>query len=84
MLASIHRRSREHGVFVYSIGDENKTKGSCISKFCTNTYQVFLQESYSTLDALNRSWGTDFERWKDVGLLNSTDDDELASLALKN
>jgi len=84
ILASGHRASREHGAFVYSLGDENKTLGSCLSPFCAHAYRDFLQESYGTLDALNRSWQTDFRDWKDVGLAKTDDDDELISKNNRN
>ena len=84
MLASIHRPSREHGAFVYSLGDENKTLGSCLSPYCATAYRDFLQESYGNLDALNRSWRTKFKGWQDVGLAKADDNDELGSKASKN
>ena len=83
-LAKIHRPSREHGAYVYSLGDENKSLGSCLSPFCATAYRDFLQESYGTLESLNRSWQTDFKNWKDAGLALAGDDDELASKAAKN
>jgi beta-galactosidase len=84
MLVSGHRGSREHGTFVYSVGDENTTLGSCLSSACADTYRVFLHESYGSLDELNRSWQTQFTDWKDVGLSSTADDDELASRNSKN
>jgi len=83
-LVSIHRGSREHGAFVYSLGDENKTLGSCLSPYCATAYRDFLQESYGSLAALNKSWQTGFASWKDVGLAQAGDDDELSSRAAGN
>ena len=76
--------AREHGVFVYSLGDEVDTKGACLSPHCAEAYRVFLQEQYGTLDALNASWGTDFRAWSEVGLADPTDSDEAVSLREKN
>jgi hypothetical protein len=84
MLANIHRPSREHGTFVYSIGDENKTLGSCLSPYCATAYRDFLQESYGSLEALNKSWQTKFKNWREVGLAQPGDDDEAASKRAKN
>jgi len=83
-LVNIHRGSREHGTFVYSIGDENKTLGSCLSPYCADSYRTFLRESYGSLEALNRSWGTNFASWRTVGLSAPRDDDELAAKRDRN
>jgi len=84
LLSTIHQATREHGAFVYSLGDENKTLGSCISPYCANAYRNFLQESYGNLAALNHSWSTNFKDWKDVDLAMPSDDGELLSKASKN
>lgn len=76
--------SREHGTFVYSLGDENKTQGSCLSRHCAVAYRNYLMEVYHTLGALNRSWGTDFTNWENVGLSKDSDDTEENSLKQKN
>ena len=83
-LVSLHRPSREHGTYVYSLGDENKTLGSCLSPFCAKAYRTFLQESYGSIGALNGSWETRFKSWEEVGLSTQGDDDEANSKARKN
>jgi len=74
----------ERGSFVYSLGDENQTRGSCSSPMCVDDYRSYLQESYGSLEALNRSWGTRFAGWQEVGLSSPRDDDEQGSRLSKN
>jgi len=83
-LVSMHKPSRDHGVFAFSLGDENKTLGSCLSPHCAKTYRIFLKESYGSIDALNSSWETKFKSWDDVGLSTPGDDDEANSKVCKN
>lgn len=83
-LASLYKPSREHGANVYSLGDENKTQGSCLSPFCAGAYMTFLQESYGSIGALNSSWQTKFKSWEEVGLSIPSDNDEANSKAQKN
>ena len=83
-LADNHQNSRKHGVFAYSLGDENDTKGSCLTETDLAAYRVYLQEIYGTLEALNASWGTAFLIWADVGLSDARDNDETESLKVKN
>lgn len=68
------KSSAERGAFAYSLGDENKTLGSCLSPHCADAYRSFLKESYGSIGALNRSWGTRFHEWREVGLSVAGDD----------
>jgi len=79
-----HMGARQHGVFVWSLGDEVSTKGCCLSPYCGEAYRRFLREQYRTLEALNASWGTDFKTWADVGLSDPKDNDENGSLRSGN
>lgn len=83
-LAAKHAGSREHGAFVYSLGDENRTLGCCLSPHCAAAYCKYLQEVYGSLEALNRSWGSDFKAWDNVGLSKEGDIEEENSLKSKN
>ncbi|HUS79632.1 MAG TPA: beta-galactosidase, partial [Armatimonadota bacterium] len=76
--------ARQHGVFVYSLGDEVSTVGSCLSPYCAEAYRRYLQEVYGDLDALNKSWTTNFADWEQVGLSKEGDNDEANSLAEGN
>ena len=82
--AAAYAGAREHGVFVWSLGDEVMTKGACLSPHCAEAYRTFLREQYEGLDALNRSWNTTFSSWTDVGLANPEDNEEATSLKAKN
>jgi beta-galactosidase len=76
--------SRQSGVYVWSLGDEVTTQGSCLSPHCAQAYREYLREVYGDLDALNESWTTNFEDWADVGLSKPGDNDEANSLAQGN
>jgi len=82
--ADAYAGAREHGVFVWSLGDEVMTKGACLSPHCADAYRTFLREQYESLEALNRSWGTTFPSWGDVSLTNPEDSEEATSLKAKN
>jgi len=86
-IAERHVESRQHGVFVYSLGDETVTKGSCVhparneverrSGFsCLKAYQDYLKKEYGEIQALNASWNSDYESFDEVALLNPKDNDE--------
>lgn len=79
-LAEDYIPSRQHGVFVYSLGDENETLGACLSPHCARAYREYLREEYGDLDALNASWGTAFGAWDEVGLSQPDDSEEHHSL----
>ncbi|MGD9495543.1 MAG: beta-galactosidase [Armatimonadota bacterium] len=76
--------ARQHGVFVWSLGDEVTTRGSCLSPHCAEAYRAYLHRVYGDLDALNQSWGTDFTEWSQVGLSKEGDNDEANALAEGN
>ncbi len=67
-LAKQYQRSREHGVFVYSLGDETTTQGMCLSSYCLEAYRAYLKEVYGTIENLNASWSTNYKRWEDVNI----------------
>jgi beta-galactosidase len=75
-LAQRYRPSRQHGVFAYSLGDENETLGCCLSPHCARAYRKYLKETYGSLAALNRSWDTAFKSWEEVGLSATGDNEE--------
>jgi hypothetical protein len=83
-IAGKHLLSRQHGVFAYSLGDEISTKGADLTKNCLDAYQSYLKESYGTLEALNRSWGSDFKAWADITISKEGDNDETQSFTKKN
>ncbi|MFP4056614.1 MAG: beta-galactosidase [Candidatus Brocadiia bacterium] len=72
-LAEKHRGARQHGVFVYSLGDENDVRGSCASPHCLAAYRRYLEEAYGTIEALNASWGSAYESFDAVELLEPGD-----------
>lgn len=83
-LAEKYAPSRRHGAFVYSLGDENHTRGCCLSPHCDEAYRHYLREVYGSLERLNDSWGTTFKDWQEVGLAQAGDVEEDASRAAKN
>ncbi len=70
---------REMGIFVYSLGDEGVTKGCCVHPECIEAYQRYLADRYDTIDALNESWGSDYESFDEVDLLDRADNMENAA-----
>ena len=83
-LAEKYTPARQHGVFVWSLGDEVDTKGCCLSPHCLDAYRQYLREQYATVAALNASWGTDFADWGAIVLSDPKDNDEGASLRAGN
>jgi hypothetical protein len=79
-----YRPAREHGVFVYSLGDETVTRGACVHPACLAAYRRYLQQEYGTIAALNASWGTDFASFDAVELSRPRDNDEAEALRAKN
>lgn len=67
---------REQGVFVYSLGDEGVTKGCCVHPECIAAYRRWLQGQYGTIEALNESWGSNYESFDEVNLLDPKDNME--------
>jgi beta-galactosidase len=72
--------AREHGVFVYSLGDETTTKGACTHPACLQAYREWLREQYGSLEALNASWESTYRSWDEVNLLNPKDNWEQGAL----
>jgi Beta-galactosidase trimerisation domain/Beta-galactosidase len=68
-----HEASRGHGVLVYSLGDENAVRGSCLSPHCLKAYQRYLAEVYGSIAALNEEWGSNYTAFEDVALLGQGD-----------
>lgn len=84
-LARRYESSRQHGVFVWSLGDEVDTKGACLSPHCAHAYRTYLRTEYGgVLAALNDSWGTSFTDWSQAGLADPKDNEEVGSLKAKN
>ncbi len=72
---------REHGVFVYSLGDEGVTKGCCVHPACLDAYRAYLAMQYGTIDALNDSWGEQYGAFEEVALRDLNDPMESAARA---
>lgn len=73
------RLMREQGVFVYSLGDEGVTLGCCTSDPCLAAYRRWLRTQYPDIAALNRSWGSDYDSFDAVQLLDPNDNMESAA-----
>jgi len=83
-LAKKYAGARQHGVFVWSLGDEVDTKGCCLSPHCLAAYRGYLREQYSKIEALNASWGTAFKSWDEIVLSEPEDNEEATALHAKN
>lgn len=79
-----HEPSRQHGVFVYSLGDEGDVRGSCVSPHCLQAYRKYLAREYGPIAALNASWGTAYQSFDDVQLSQPEDNKEAAALQAGN
>jgi hypothetical protein len=66
------KAARGHGVLVYSLGDENAVRASCLSPECLVAYQQYLQGIYGTIDTLNASWETDYASFESITLLSES------------
>jgi len=75
-VVKVHPASRQHGVFVYSLGDEIMTRGACVHPACLEAYRKYLKQEYGSINALNASWGTACKDFSEVTLSSSTDSDE--------
>ncbi|MEA3403531.1 MAG: alpha-amylase family protein [Armatimonadota bacterium] len=73
------RLLREHGIFVYSLGDEGVTKGCCVHPECIEAYRRYLADQYESIDRLNESWGSDYASFDEVDLLDRSDNMENAA-----
>lgn len=73
-----YREARQHGVFVYSLGDETVTRGACLHPACLQAYRLYLAEQYGgDIAALNRAWGTNYRSFDEVEV---RDNDEATAL----
>jgi hypothetical protein len=79
-----HIPVRQHGAFVYSLGDEIAVRGSCVSPSCLEAYRKYLQEQYKDIAALNVSWGSAYAGFDAVQLSQADDNDETAALQAGN
>lgn len=60
--------TRKYGTIEWSLGDE-ETLGEvdyCFSPSCQSEFRLWLQKQYSSLQALNESWGSSFKTWGEV------------------
>jgi len=69
--------AREHGVFVYSLGDETVTRGACLHPACLIAYRRYLQEQYKNIESLNSSWGSHYTSFDQIEV---RDNDEATAL----
>ncbi len=65
------RAGREHGVFAYSLGDENAVRASCLSPYCLHAYRRYLEGVYKTIGALNAEWNTRYRGFDQIELLKN-------------
>lgn len=72
-------RLRQQGVFVYSLGDEGVTKGCCVHPACLAAYRRYLADRYGSIEKLNASWGTTYQSFAEVDLLDHSDNMENAA-----
>ncbi|NLO06638.1 MAG: hypothetical protein GX131_12500 [candidate division WS1 bacterium] len=79
-IADKYYPTREHGVYVYSLGDENHTRGACTHPQCMAAYREWLAGQYNDIAALNASWGTDFASFDAIELYEAGDYNENAAL----
>jgi len=71
---------REQGVFVYSLGDEGVTLGCCVHPSCLAAYRRYLAAQYGTIEKLNAAWGTTYQSFDEVDLLDHKDNMEQAAM----
>ena len=64
------KRAREMGTLVYSLGDENAVRSSCLSPFCLDAYRCYLKDLYGDIAALNREWNANYARFEEIQLLS--------------
>jgi len=78
-IVSKRQGSRQHGTFVYSLGDETVTRGSDTSPSDLAAYQQYLKAQYGIIAKLNASWGTQLKDFGEVALLDPKEPRELAA-----
>ena len=64
------RAARGHGVLVYSLGDENAVRASCLGPDCLRAYQQYLQKVYGDIASLNAEWNAAYATFGDIQLLS--------------
>ena len=74
-------KSRSHGAFLYSLGDEGTTKGCCVHPACLDAYRRYLENVYGTIAELNASWDENYASFVDVALLDPDDAMERGAVA---
>ncbi len=79
-IADRYHGAREHGVYAYSLGDENQTRGACAHPACLAAYREWLESRYRTIAALNASWDSDFGSFEEIGFFEPGDLNEQAAL----
>ena len=79
-IADKYLPSRQHGVYVYSLGDENHTRGACAHPACIEAYRAWLKEQYDTIEALNASWGSEYQSFDEIELYQAGDVNAKAAL----
>ena len=84
-IAENYRGSREHGVYVYSLGDETVTRGACRHPACLDAYREHLRDAYAgNVAALNGAWNTAYGDFSEVELSYEEDIDEARAFAEGN
>ncbi len=63
------QETREHGTYVYSLGDENGVRGSCLGPHCLVAYRAYLKDIYGDIGALNNSWNSTYTTFDEITLL---------------
>jgi hypothetical protein len=66
------QEARQHGTFVYSLGDENAVRASCLGPHCLRAYRGYLEDIYGNIKALNASWDASYANFDDITLLEDT------------
>jgi hypothetical protein len=79
-IAEEYYACRKHGVYVYSLGDENHTRGACAHPECMEAWREWLRRQYDDISALNASWGSDFGSFDAITLYEDGDINEQAAL----
>lgn len=66
------RLHKAHGPLAYALDDEISITtfanpfDFCLSEYCLARFRTWLQQRYTTVEALNRIWDTRFTAWKEV------------------
>ena len=64
------KRLKRYSTIEFNLGDEcqfmREEAEACWSPTCIRHFQEFLTQEYGTLDVLNASYGTDYERWDQI------------------